>query len=156
MQNHFKRLLKYYGEARQRAARRKSPWNAALLMLSTATWAGTVYLFFRLVWLFHTTLYPEHQLSDFAQEGSSFRSGFLSLLMIFSLVPGSGAMAFIAVNFFFWLLPWTRKIFEAEAKNYPGTDFQNAIRGLLKIWIWTFPTGLVISLLAAYLLKSLR
>jgi len=156
MQNPIKRMLKYYGEARQRAGRRRSPWNAFLLLLSMATWFGTVYMLFRLVWLFHTTLYPEHQLSDFGRAGSSFHNGGLSLLMIVSLVPGSGATAFIIVNSLFWLFPWPRKVFEDEAKNHPGTDFRNAIRKLFKMWIWTFPTGLAISLLAAYLLKSLR
>lgn len=155
MQNPLKRTLRYYGEARHRARRRKSFWNVPLLVFSMATWAGTVYLVFSLVWLFHTALYPEHQLSDFGREGSSFRSGVLSLLMVGSLVPGSGATAFIIVNCLFWLLPWSRKVFETEAKDHPGTDFRATMRKLFKIWVWTFPAGLVVSLIAAYLLTSL-
>jgi len=156
MQDPIKKTLRYYGEARQRAGRRNSPWNALLLLFSMSTWAGTVYLLFRVVWLFHTTLYPEHQLNDFGRAGSSFGSGSLSLLMIISLVPGSGAMAFILVNYLFWLLPGPRKTFEQEAKNHPGTDFQNTIHKLFRICRWTLPIGLLISLVAAYLLKSLR
>lgn len=156
MQNPIKGTLKYYGEARQRAGRRKSPWNAALLLFAMVTWAGTLYLLFRLVWLFHTAIYPDHELKEFWQEGIGFYSFFLSLLMVVSLLPGSGMTAFIVVNFVFWLVPWARKTFEAEAQNHPGTDFRSTIRKLSKIWIWTFPAGLAISLIAACMLKSLR
>jgi hypothetical protein len=119
-------------------------------------WAATIYLLFRLVWLFHITLYPEHKLTDFGQSGIGVRSALLSLLMIVSLLPGSGATAFIITNAIFWFVPTFRKILGDEAENYPGTDYHSTMRNLIIVWLWTFPSGVTLSLIAAFMLKVLK
>ena len=120
------------------------------------SWAGVWYVLFKSVWSFHTSIYPGHVLKDFWQQGIDFRSGILSFLMVFPLMPGAMAVGFMLANIFFWLLPWSRKAFETEAGGHPGTDFQNTMRRLFIICIWTLPAGLIASIIAAYLLKNLR
>jgi hypothetical protein len=39
-------------------------------------------------------------------------------------------------------------------KPYPGTSFQDSMRGLFKVGVWVLPIGLVIALAWAYFLKS--
>ncbi|MGA3163634.1 MAG: hypothetical protein ABSD77_05480 [Verrucomicrobiota bacterium] len=156
MGNRIKEVLEYYGRARHRAGRRKSAWNAFLIPFSLVAWAGIWYLLFRLVWLFHVAFHPDHELTDFWQKDIGFRNGVLSFLMVFSLVPGAGTLGFVLTNIFFRLIPWARRAFDAEAKDYPGTSFRKSMRGLYKICIWTLPSGLLIAFIAAYFLKSLK
>jgi len=148
--------LKYYNKARKSSNRRKNPLNLCLLFLSFTIWAATIYFLFRLVWLFHVTLYPGHRLSDFGQPGIGVRSALLSVLMVVSLFPGSGATAFMITNSMFWFIPQLRKIFVDEAEKYPGTDYHFTMRKLATIWLWTFPSGVTVSLIAAVMLKRLN
>jgi hypothetical protein len=156
MRNLTKKAAEYYAGARKRAQRRKSPWNAILILFCFAAWLGIWYALFRLVWLFHIALYPEHRLEDFFQAGISFRSFIPSFLIVFSLMPGAMAAGFMLGNIVFWLIAPMRRIFEDEAHGYTGTGFRDSMRGLFKVCIWALPIGLIISFAAACLLKSLR
>lgn len=156
MPDFVKRVSAYYAGARKRAGRRKSVWNAVLIPFSMAAWVVVWYLLFRLVWLFHIAFYPDHHLEDFWQEGSGFRSAFLSFLMVFSLMFGAGALGFMLTNVIFRLIPPARKAFDSEARGHTGTGFRPAMRTLCKFCIWTLFPGLLIALVAAYFLKSLR
>jgi hypothetical protein len=156
MQNLAQKAAAYYAEARQRAKRRKSAWNALLLPFCFGAWLGVWFALFRLVWLFHLTLYPQHQLRDFWQEGISLRSFVPSFLMVFSLMPGAMVVGFMLGNLFFWLIKPVRRIFDAEARGYPGTSFRDSMRRLFKVGVWALPIGLVIALTSACFLRSLR
>ena len=152
----FKKASGYYGNARRRAGRRKSLWNVAILPFALTAWAAVWYALFRLVWLFHVTLYPNHQLKDFWQSGIGVRSGILSFIMVFSIFIGAGAVGFMLTNALFWLIPWARKVFESEAVGHPETGFRKTMRTLFKVCLWTLIPGLLIAFLAAYFLSSLR
>jgi len=156
MRNLLQNRGKYYEEARHRAKRRKSAWNVLLLLFGFGAWLAVWYALFRLVWLFHVTVYPAHRLRDFWQEGLGFRSFIPSFLMVFSLMPGAMAAGFLLSNILFWLVTPVRRIFDAEARGYPGTSFRDAMRGLFKICVWGLPIGLVVAFAAAYFLKSLQ
>src|SRR6185369_3245934 len=58
------RAAKGYLVARERARRRKSPWNLLLAPLGLAGGLGVWYGSCRLVWAFHVSIYPEHRLED--------------------------------------------------------------------------------------------
>jgi hypothetical protein len=156
MRNFAHRAAKYYGEARQRAQRRKSPWNVLLILLCLGSAIGIWYALFRLVWLFHIAYYPQHQLREFWQEGISFRSFVPSFLMVFALIPVALIAGFMLGNSLLWLIAPIRRIFETEARDHPGTSFRASMRGLFKFGVWVFPIGLAIAFLAAYFLSSLR
>jgi hypothetical protein len=147
---------KYYAEARHRAGRRKSPWNLILIPLCAGSAIAIGYALFRVVWLFHVGVYPDHRLRDFWQKGISFGSFVPSFLMVFALAPGSLAAGFLLGNVLAWLVPPARHAFEAEAGGFPGTTFRESMAGLFRMAMWTLPGGLAVALAAAYLLKSLR
>lgn len=146
----------YYAAARRRSQRRKSPWNALLIPLCFGGWLAVWYGLFRLVWLFHVAIYPEHTLRNFWQDGISFRSFVPSFLMVFWLIPGAMVVGFMFGNFLLWLIVPLRRIFEAEARGYAGTNYRDSMRGLFRFGLWLLPIGLVIAFASAYFLKSLR
>jgi hypothetical protein len=119
-------------------------------------WLGSWYGFFRIVWAFHQTLYPQHAFHDFWQEGISFASFVLSFLMLFGPFFGAICLGLIFANCVAWLIPLARRALNAEAEGYRGTGFRESTGALLRCAKWAVPGGLIISLVAASLLKSLR
>lgn len=156
MRNFARKAAEYYAGARHRAQRRRSAWNALLIPFCLAAWFLVWYALFRAVWLFHVAIYPEHQLREFWQSGISFRSFVPSFLMVFSLMPGAIVLGLMVGNLVFWLIPRARRVFEAEARNYFGTNFRDTMGGLFMISLWVLPIGLVVAFAAACFLKSLR
>jgi len=156
MRNVLDKVNEYFVRARNRAQRRKSIWDFLLILIclgiAFALWFGL----FKLVWLFHVGVYPTHEFKRFWNDGVSIKGFVLSFLMVFGIMPGALSLGFILGNFFFWLVPFAKRTFEAEARGYPGTRFSEATRGLLKVCIWTLPSGLLISFLAAFYLNSLK
>jgi hypothetical protein len=59
-------------------------------------------------------------------------------------------------NVFFWMLYPVRRIFDAEARAYPGTSFQESMQVLFKVSCWTLPIGLAIACAAASFSNRLR
>ena len=151
-----KTLATYYTDARHRAGRRKSPWNLLLLALGFGIGLVAGYELFKLVWLFHVMIYPEHQLRDFWQKGISFPSFILSFLMVFSLMPTAIITGFLFTNTLFWLIKPIRRVLDKEAHGYSGTSFGASMRLLLRIAAWVLPIGLGLSLVAAFFLRSLQ
>ena len=156
MRKIFHKAQLFYTDARNRAQRRKSIWNLVLIPFCFAVFFLIWYMFFRLVWSFHIAVYPSHHLEDFWGNGIGFKSFFLSFLMVFSLTPGSLALAFILGNLLFHLIPRARKVFDDEAKGYSGTGYRESLGLLLKVGIWALSIGFIISLTAAFFLKSLK
>jgi len=131
-------------------------WNVPLILFGFAAWLFIWFGLFRMVWWVHITLYPSHQLADFWQSGVSFGSFVLSFLMVFSLMPGSIVLGLILANLALWLIPPARQTFEKEAAGHPGTGFRHSIQRLFAVAIVTVPLGLILAVLAACCLKSLR
>lgn len=156
MRELIQQIVGWYGEARRRAQRRKSPWNLILILLSLAFWFGVWYGLFRLVWTFHITLYPQHNLQNFWQEGTSLSSFIPSFLMVFALMPGSICLGLALSNCITWIIAPARQVFEAESIGYNGTSFRKTTSALLILSAWIVSTGLIISLLAAWALVSLK
>jgi hypothetical protein len=152
----MKQVINWYRAAQQHAQRRKSPWNVLLIPLSLAFWLGIWYGLFRLVWAFHITLYPRHDLQNFWLEGINLSSFVFSFLMVFALMPGSICLGAALANCTAWIIPPARQIFEEEATGYNGASFREATRALLVLSAWTVPTGLMIAMLAAWKLVSLK
>lgn len=152
----LQRGFEFYAAARSRAQRRKSLWNLILIPLGLAGWLGTGYLLFRSVWTFHVWLYPGHQFRNFWQEGISFSSFVPSFLMLFAPALGTIAFGFAIANCIAWLLAPARRVFDEEAAGYSGTSFRESTRALLRISLLTLPARLVVAMLAASLLRSLR
>lgn len=156
MNDREQKAADYIAGARHRAQRRQSPWNLALIPLGIAATAGAAVGQFSLVWLFHTTVYPLHELRNFWPAGISPGSFFLSFLMVFAPLPGALGAGFMLANLLLYALPPARRAFDAEARGHPGTSFQESLRGLLRLTTWALPPGLAVALVAAALLASLQ
>ena len=150
------RVNDWYSRARHRARRRKSAWNLILVPLSIAGGLGAWYGLFRLVWAAHVAVYPEHSLQDFWREGTSFSSFVPSFLMVFAVAPGAMCLGFALANFVTWLIPPARRALDAESVGYRRTGFREATNILLKVGAWTLSAGLIIALVAASALVSLK
>jgi hypothetical protein len=149
-------LTEYFRNARARGRRRRSGWNVLLLPIAFGAWAAIWYGMFRLVWAFHAAVYPAHRLADFWQAGVSARSFVLSFIMVFALTPSAMTLGFMLADALVWLIPAARRSLDAEARGIVRASFRDSISDLGKVCLLTLPLGIVLSLAAAYGLKSLR
>jgi hypothetical protein len=131
-------------------------WNVLLLPLGFGAWVAIWYALFRLVWAFHITVYPEHQLADFWVRGISTTAFALSFMMAFALLPGAMALGFMVGNLLLWLVPPARRALDDETRFYRRADFIHSMQGLAKIGAWALPIGVSIAATAAYFLASLQ
>ena len=136
--------------------RRKSLWNLLLLPLGFAGWLWTWYGLFLLVWQFHVTLFPNHNLRDFWKEGIRTRAFVPSFLMVFGVMPGALGAGLMAANRLVWLIPQARRALDAEAQAQGRPDFDRAMWDLVKVTAWALAVGLPVALVAAASLTSLR
>jgi hypothetical protein len=119
-------------------------------------WLGSWYLQFRIVWAFHRRIYPQHAFRDFWQEGIRFGSLVLSFLMLFGPLFGALGIGLIFANCVVWLITPARRKLTEESVGYPGSGFHEATVTLIRLAAWAVPLGLLVALIAASLLKSLR
>ncbi len=138
------RAAEWYVSAQQRVQRRRSPWNLILLPLGVGAVGLTWYGLFRAVWAFHLLFFPHHELRDFWGSDVSFSSFVPSFLMVFAIAPGA------------WVVQPARRTFNAESTGHPGTGFRESTRPLFLWAAWAVAVGLIIALVAAYSLRSLR
>jgi len=127
-----------------------------LILPALFGWLGSWYGFFRILWAFHQTLYPRHAFHDFWQEGVSFASLVPSFLTLFAPFPASICIGLIFANCVARLIPPARRALDAEAEGYKGTGFRESTGALVRWAAWAVAAGLIIGLVAASLLKSLR
>jgi hypothetical protein len=152
----LQRVSVFFTEARLRARRRNSAWNLILIPPALFGWLGSWYVFLRIVWAFHQIFYPQHAFHDFWQEGVGFESLVLSLLMLFAPFPASICIGLIFANCVASLIPPARETLDSEAEGFEGTGLRESNEALLRLAKWAVPGGLIIALVAASLLKSLR
>ncbi len=146
MRELFQQAAEWYARGRQRAQRRRSPWNLILIPVCLAGWLGAWYGLFRIVWAFHVALYPQHSLHDFGGKGVSFSSFVPSFLMVFALMPGAICLGLALTNCAAWLIAPARHTFDAEAVGYHGASFREATSTLFKLAAWALSAGLIIAL----------
>jgi hypothetical protein len=146
----------FLARVESRNQRRKSPWNLMLIPLALVGWLATWFFLFRAVWLFHVWLYPDHLLRNFWGRGISFTGFIPSFLMLFGLAPAALCLGIVFANCVAWVMPPARHAFEREAAGFPEDSFVGANVGLLRAAKWVLPLGLLVSLLGASLLRSLR
>ena len=96
----MKKIDEFYTEARQRAKRRKSPWNLILIPLVIGGIGSVWYGLFQLMWKIHINIYPEHigRFNEFWQKGISGRSFISSFLLMMPLFFASIPLGMILTN----------------------------------------------------------
>jgi hypothetical protein len=148
----------YIGRARQRAQRRKSPWNLVLIPLGAGLIAGTAYVLFRIMWVVHTAIYPSHagRLAEFWGKNISLASFASSFLLVVPLFFAAIPIGMILANAIARLIPAARRIFDREAEGIAGASFAEAILALGKVALVLVPVCLVLSGIGAATLRNLR
>lgn len=148
----------YFERARQRAKRRKSPWNLVLIPLWVGSMAFICYALFQLMWGVHAWLYPDH-VGRFREFWAgriglpAFVSSFLLLIpLLFAAIP----LGMIFANAVAWCIPPARRVFEREAKGVKWTSFPEAMKGLTKIALVMVPICLMLSFIGALTLVNLK
>ena len=119
------KIARWFGEARIRAQRRKSPWNLLLGLV--------VVLSIAFVWFSSCEfiLYLPHDSTVSFREISA---GY-DLQMIFVTIPmffPSLAWGMVLGDAIMWLVPPARRIFEQEAQGHKGSSFKEVMSGLPK------------------------
>jgi hypothetical protein len=147
----------WFGEARERAQRRKSRWNM-LLLLALPLWGVLWWGGFRLVWAYHVRLYPAHagMLGQFWPRGIGARAFAASLLMVFAPMIPAVVFAFLITNLVVWLVAPARRALEGEAVAVPGTGFRESQRRLALGAVIAVPAGVLLGAWGASLLTSLK
>ncbi len=127
----------YFDRARQRAKRRKKPWNLLLIPAFLLTIISGVVLSILMVNKIHLTLFPGQSLKN-----SDGLGPILSVTApLFGIIP----LGFIIANFIFWCIPPARRTFEKEAEGHDGASFWKAQITLLKFAAVVVPLSLAIS-----------
>ncbi len=119
---------------RERAAKRKSPWNFAEFVLGFALIPVFWYYLFQVAWLLHLHFYPGHagHKGEFWAAGISTGAFVSSLLMTLPLFCPAMVAAFLLSNIVMWFIRPARRVMDREAAGDPEMTFRGANMGLLK------------------------
>ncbi len=140
--------MSYLSKARERARRRKSPWN--LLLIPGVTIPSLALWWIQLVLLaaLHETLYPGQVLRG-AQGVGAVVAGVAPL---FSAPPISMMLSNAAIA----LLGPARRALEREAQFVDGAGYVDSQRQLWRIAKWVSPTALLLGIVGAVVSWSYR
>jgi hypothetical protein len=144
---------------RERARKRKSPWDFLCAIVGMALIVAIYYLLFLILWEVHTWIHPEHigRLKNFWYfKDGDVREFAARLLILVSLFFPSVCCGFLATNYLFWLIPPARRIVEAEAKGDYELTFKGANAGLLRGLKWTGGVSLILALIGIVILTDVR
>lgn len=113
----------YYHQARQRAKRRKSPWNLILIPFAMFGIAGTAFLIAKgLLALQQLFIPPDAILAHWTRIGA--------ILMFVPIIFPALAIGMMIANLIAWCIPRARRTFEKEARGIKGASFKEAMRSL--------------------------
>jgi len=122
----------YFDDARERARRRRSPWNLLLIPACLGAFAGIYWVYLLLAnWLTDQLFPPDAYFRTFSTLGGILRyipAGFLVL-----------ALSFAVGNQLVYCIPPARRALDGEAEGHPGTSFGIAQKSLLKGFVLLLP-----------------
>ena len=155
----FPKLDKHYlGEARVRAEFRKSQFDLLLIPFALGAFSLFAFVQFRILWFVHVRIYPDHsvQLDDFVMNEIGGSSSWPSLLMVLPIGISSLILGMILANFILWCIPAIRRILENKAEGIPFASFRESMTGLTYIALILTPICLLLGLIGAWALKSIK
>ena len=143
---------------RERAAKRKSPWDFIGLLLGFGITPVLWYYLFRGAWQLHVHFYPTHvgHLGEFWGEGISAGAFVSSFLMSMPLGLPALTAGLLFSNVVIWIIPPARRVMEREAAGDPEMTFASANLGLLKWGGVSSAICFLLSFIGLATLKSLR
>lgn len=135
----MKKVQEYYTQARHRAKRRKSAWNLLLIPAVTVPLIFIYLACLTMVELAHIKMFPGETLKN----ANSLGVILATVAPLFAALPFS----MIVGNFIVWLVPPARRIFESEAKGFPGASFGNTQKKLLKWGLIVLVVSVVVTVI---------
>ena len=151
-------IKEYIIQAFARARRRQSLWDLALIPLVLLFWSVIWWPLFRFVWRIHEFLYPQHTglLHEFWPKGATIPTFLSSFLMVFGPAAAALGMSMLVANMILWSIAPARRALESEAVGYPGTDFLSTQKGMIQFTTAALAIGLLLGLIGAATVRSLR
>jgi|SRR5262249_47711030 len=142
---------------RERAAKRKSPWDFVGMGLAFLLMPILWYYLFQLAWRLHLHFYPMHagHGKEFWGEGISTRAFASSFLMLIPLFYPAIIGGLLISNVVMWLIPPARRVMDREAAGDPEMTFGGANTGLIKWGLIGSPICFLLSLIGLMTLRSL-
>lgn len=156
LRNKASEIPEYVVGARKRAQRRKSLWNLILIPLCVIGIAGVSFLLFMIMWQVHIVIHPEHagrMEAFFSEKGSSVISKIATIFFTLPLFFAAMPLGLMFGNCVAWLVGPARRAFDREAKGVKGASFREAMHGLWDVTKVFVPACLILSFIAAILLK---
>ena len=143
---------------RARRARRKSLWNLVGMLIAFPIMGLAWYGLWLAAWQFHVLLYPAHaaHIRQFWRAGISGGAFVSSFLMLMPLCIPAIAIGLLLSNCLMWLIPWARSAMNVEAAGDEEMTFRGANRGLIKVAGIASGIALLLVLIGAATLSSLR
>jgi hypothetical protein len=141
--------------ARERAQRRKSPWNLLLFFAFWPLWFALWFESFHILWEIHVWIYPAHasKFNEFMENQGNMGTVISGFLLIFGPFMPTLMASMLIVNFLTHLIPPARRAFDREAEGYPGTDYLSSQKFFLKYLPISCLIGFGLALLGAVTLR---
>ena len=115
--------------ARERAKRRKSPWNALLIPLFPAGMCASWYGFVWTIVVARNLVRHEH-LAGVLELMRSKPQDFLAVVCFGGAIIAAIPFGALACNSLLWCIPPARRVFEKEAEGVAGASFAEATRDM--------------------------
>ena len=143
---------------RERRAKRKSPWNLVGVIVAAVIMGPAGYGLWFCAWNLHLLFYPAHgtHIQEFWKAGISGRAFISSFLLAMPLFVPTIVIGLLVSNCLMWLIPPARRAMNAEAAGDEEMTFRGANLGLLKWGGIASGVALLLVLIGAATLKSLR
>jgi hypothetical protein len=132
--------MAYLDDARSRAKRRKSPWNLLLIPAVLLPWGALCWVTWAAFAQAYRAMHPEQQFTGLPD-------GIAGIIMAVAPFFAWIGPSMILGNLFVAAIPQARRVLDAEASGFPGTDRRSANRGLLRMSVVMTPPCLLIGLL---------
>jgi hypothetical protein len=156
----FKEVIKpgYVQLAQERAQQHKNRWTILVMLLFLAAVPSFWYLQFRGMWFVHTIFYPEHtgRISEFWNRNIAIQSFISSFMLTIPLCVGSIPLAGITANLIVWCIPPARRTMDRKTKGNLCLCFSSSNKLFFKAALFVIPICLLVSLIGAATLKTLR
>jgi hypothetical protein len=143
---------------RARKARRKSPWDLLGAVVAALIMGLAGYGLWLCAWRLHLLFYPAHaaHIREFWHAGISGRAFISSFLLAMPLFMPAIVIGLLISNLLMWLIPPARRAMNAEAAGDEEMTFRGANLGLLKWGGIVSGIALLLVLIGAATLTSLR
>lgn len=140
---------------RERAKRRKSPWNLLLFPLALGGMAATWYGFLWLVVGVRNLVLQSH-VSGVDELMRSGPQGFFAGVCFVGAFFGAIPLGFLLCNCIVWCIPHARRAFEREAAGVPDASFAEAKRDLLLLALYVSLPAFLLALAGGVLMQCAR